>query len=564
MVRAMKLVNDPNLLAQLNGGGQEVTDPALLAQLNGDSASANKPQASQGMVNFVKNNPRIANAMAALNDNPIFNGLARAAGVIDAGAAETQRNLFNAPHDIVNAVSPKAASYLPTPLPKRDDYADFGVQNPSTMEKIAGTTFGSLPYLLAPGGGRTFAERARMAAIQGGGYGLTQTPNNPFAGGVGGTALGAVSEVIPPVLGAIGKGISAAGNKVLQPFKPQQYADEIIQNLGVGKTLENNSKSLAQDIKSAYETRLNEAKSLYDPVFNEVEGRPLASNAYQQLDDKILKNYNFDLNDLHTVFSENPTLRAAHELQSQLGSEIRQLAKNPAPDIATRNTMQAYKRAQDAVKSDMNDFLTTVDPSIRNQYQKASEHFATHVAPYRDNRNILKIATEDITNPRNLTTIFKNPEPEVQKILGDLPENAPYKILYQELGKTTATTKPESLVKAFEKLEDKGLGSYVTPELAKKMEKLGAKITRRDFATRGMGAIAGAFGAHLIPGAEMAPMVAEGLGALLGSSIAPNAMSVINRARPTMSAVSSNRLRNLYDISAKAAIANSLHYLGGQ
>lgn len=561
MVRAMKLVNDPNLLAQLNGAGQEVTDPALLAQLNGDSASANKPQASQGMVNFVKNNPRIANAMAALNDNPIFNGLARAAGVIDAGAAETQRNLFNAPRDIVNSISPKAASYLPTPLQKRDDYADFGAPNPSSVEKFAGTTFGALPYLLAPGGQKTFAERAGMAALQGGAYGLTQSPDDPFKGASMGMALGAGAESVPALLGAAKKGISGASNKLLQPFKPQQYADELIQNIGAGKTLENNSKSLAQDIKNAYETRLSEAKSLYDPVFNSVEGRPLASNAYQQLDDKILKNYNFDLNDLHSVFSENPTLRAAHELQSQLGSEIRQLAKNPAPDIATRNTMQAYKRAQDAVKSDMNDFLTTVNPSIRNQYQKASEHFATHVSPYRDNRNILKMATEDITNPRNLTTIFKNPEPEVQKILGDLPENAPYKILYQELGKTTATTKPESLVKAFEKLEDKGLGSYVTPELAEKMEKLGAKISRRNFATRGMGAIAGALGARLIPGAEAFPLIAEGAGALAGSTLAPRAMSVINRARPEMRATSSNRFRNLYDISAKAAIAN---LLGGQ
>lgn len=381
-------------------------------------------------------------------------------------------------------------------------------------------------------------------------------PDNRTGGATEGAALSAIADSIPGTFGLIGKGINA--------IRPQKFADDLVQNLGAGKSLENNAQSLAQDIQNAYTKRMQEGSQLYQPVFNQAGNSNLyqalenGAGKYQGLTDDILKNYDFDLKDLHNTFTNNPTFQNAHELKSQLGSAVRQLSKNPAPDQATRNTIQAYQRAKGAIDADMQGFLNNAHPDLGAQYQAANNYWATHVAPYRDSSQLLKIASGDVTNPRNISSLFKNPEPEIQKVLSDLPEGSNYKILYNELGKSGAISKPENLLKAYEKLDDKGLSSYVTPDLANKMDTLTSRVKNRDFAQRGVGFLGGALGARLIPGSEALPWVAEGIGGAIGATGAPKAMQAIQRALPQSTGNLTRGIGNAYNLTAKAALANLL------
>lgn len=76
--------------------------------------------------------------------------------------------------------------------------------------------------------------------------------------------INAAFELLPPAI----KGIGRAAKGVIEKAQPAKYAEEIMRMLGSGKTVEENSKDLAQSLKNSYEKRLKEAQSNYKPVLD--------------------------------------------------------------------------------------------------------------------------------------------------------------------------------------------------------------------------------------------------------------------------------------------------------
>jgi len=82
----------------------------------------------------------------------------------------------------------------------------------------------------------------------------------------------------------------------------------------------------------------------------------------------INKTYNSDLKLMHDKFLANPTFDNAHELQSQLGSEVRdfdkmraRLGKLPQTE---RNLQDTYKFARTNLQEDIDSFLTNKNPAF--------------------------------------------------------------------------------------------------------------------------------------------------------------------------------------------------------
>jgi|GEM_PF-5571768 len=591
----MTPITDPNVIAKLEGsGGQSlgkpVTDPNLISQLDG-----NMPQAS---------NPSLA---------------FRLTGDAAAGLADAGQGLHNF---LARAVTPILGKYAPAQT-NIDFGKTFGVNNPNLGDKLVQGAAQYAPYMLGgaevmPAGqavGSVPSLGARLANQMRTGYvfGSTQS-DNPVTGGVIGATLGAGSELAPTTFGAARSGIS----KLTRAIQPQKYAEQLMQNLGSGHTLEGNAQSLAQDIKGAFGNRVSQGQALYGPVFdaagnnsiydgvnqavvrqpvqnfksvndvidhiNDATGNDLETatdlkdylmqqhgfafpnnknlldffnsapvvinnGAYNALDDGIINSYDRNLTALHQRFTDNPTLQNAHNLQSQLGSSIRKLQANDAKgnlSVADRNTMQGYQAAQDAVRSDIDTYLTSQNPALANQYNLATANWAQNVTPYLENSKIAKIAKGDVTNPTAIANLFKNPEPEMQQIVSDIGPQANNKILYSELGKTQANLTPEKLTGLYNQLDKKGLASYVTPDLAQQFEQLGGKIAARNMAQT---AASGVLGAHFlgplgaIAGAA-GPTVFRKLGQIAPSVNLPLRDSLLNVLRagykPTTNAVQAN------------------------
>jgi hypothetical protein len=314
-------------------------------------------------------------------------------------------------------------------------------------------------------------------------------------------------------------------------------------------------------LQNAYENRVAEGNALYSPVFNSLgdksiyDGLNPALSSYQALENGLLKN-NRNLNSLNQQFTANPTLQNAHNLQSQLGTAIRKLQSSDAKgnlSVADRNTMQGYQAAQDALRSDINTFLTGQNPALANQYDKATANWAQNVTPYLENSKIAQIAKGDVTNPSAITNLFKNPEPEMQQIVSDIGSQANNKILYSVLGKTQSNLTPEKLTSAFNQLDNKGLSSYVTPELAQQFEQLASKTTARNMAQT---AGAGVLGAHFL----------GPLGAIAGAA-GPTVLRKLGQFAPSLNMSFSplmNALRMGYRPTVNAGAANLIDYRGGQ
>lgn len=559
----MTPVTDPNLIAQLEqnapvGGMTPVTDPALIAQLEGNS------------------NSPLLSAAKGQNEGNLPSQIYQAGGNAVLGAGDALRNLGV---DAYNLATGRNAQLAPSSAGQAYNVGNFlgntgaflgggegleAARAASEAVPYAGQVAKLLGGQGLPSAAKGFATAAKRA-LGTAGYGALTNPNDPSQGAATGAGLSLAADAIPGTAGLIGK--------ASQYFQPQKYAQQILDTLGNGQTLEGNAQSLAQRLQQAFQQRKGEGSGLFYPVFNSVRDRPLydginpSESNYPALDIDSL-NYDHNLKKLDKQFTANPTFENAHNLQSQLGSAIRKLQDTDSKgnlSVADRSTMQGYQDAQDALRNDMGSFLQQHDAltgdNLNDQYNNALGNWAENVAPYLDNPKITKIAKGAVTNPSAIASIFKNPEPDVQKIVSDMGPDAANKILYSELGKHQYHLTPEILQNAYNKLDNAGLNSYVTPSLAQQFDTLGKRIRDRDALQKGGGFLAGAGAGHLFGGA-LSP-ISELLGAGLGGVAIPRGMHLLQQMLPIekIGKALSTAGRVGYRPAAASVIANNT---GGQ
>lgn len=429
-----------------------------------------------------------------------------------------------------DVVRRNVANILPESL--RPGFRPVG--DPTRTSYKAGEGVGDLLSFLAAGEAGAGAE-----ALPGIGRGLESIPGwikriggstlfgtavdpNRLKGAERGALFGAGGEVIP----------AAAG--IAKYASPQRLTDSIMGYIKGGRSVEGNAKSLASDIKNSFEKRRGEASDIYNPLFDSVGDSSIygdivkSPQLYNNLDKSISDGYLPDIKKLHNEFIKNPTLQNAHDLQSQLGFEVRRLERQPVRSIADTRDMQNWRSARDSLQKDTDSFLNSQDKTgdLSKMYNDATEHYRNNVVPYLSNSGIAKIARGQVTNPKNITTLFKSPSEDVAKVVEDLGDEGRKKILYAELGKKIKMT-PEGLTSEISKLEPKGLSSYITPTLQNQLDKMPARIATKTALQRGAGLAAGL---ALAPKAiGIAPEILAGAG---GAALTPAIMNAIQRSVP--------------------------------
>jgi hypothetical protein len=403
---------------------------------------------------------------------------------------------------------------------------------------------------------------------------LTDKPINAIKPAGDDSLSGKTGEFVGSFLPLPGGGVasvesSAPGmiSRTVQAFQPQKVAENIMDTLSGGKNLEENAQSLAQDIQSAFKARKTEGNALYKPVFDAEGNNAITNENYTSLDKDVVDSYDRKLKNLHQNFVDNPTLQNAHDLQSQLGSSIRQLqtaVSKGTADISTRNALQGYQEAQNAIRNDINDYLTAKNPDLANQYQEATANWLQNVVPYTDNPKLAQIATGEITNPKNINNLFKNPEPEVQKIVDDLGTDAKNKILYSQIGKLNPKLTPDVLAQKLDPaaLDTQGLSSYLSPELQGQLNTLKSRINARNTLQRLVGGGSTYLGlSHLGINPEVAASVATGAGIYTPKVV--NALSSrINTAR--LNNAIQDLLKQGSPTAKKIALAEGINVAGSQ
>jgi hypothetical protein len=428
---------------------------------------------------------------------------------------------------------------------------------PAIAESLVGATnaLSKIPYaskvvnaLTSPMGQRAAGSAA---------YGASQDTDNPLAGAVEGgvTSLGADALLN----GVVGKTINA----IKKPFSASSKAEELLNDLSEGRSVEENSKAFAQKIKTAYEKAEAENDKLYKPVFDLTKNEKINehlgpfNSKYETLDKAIFnEDYDRKLTRLHQKFMEEPNLKNAHELQSQLGYAIRDYKKSKASgnmSTADRNVMQAYQEARNSLKTDINNYLANKDPIIQKKYNAATQDYLENVVPYLSDSKISQIVNGEIKNPGILKTIFKNPEPEIQKIVSDIGESANKNILYDELGRIKNVT-PEKLINSINNIGTTGLESYITPDIESQFGKLGDTVKNKHLAKILGGAAAGYGLGHLAPFGLASELAGLGAGGALAAApitsnflrkVLPENKNALNEKMPRLDENTKNAIRAL-------------------
>lgn len=398
-------------------------------------------------------------------------------------------------------------------------------------------------------------------------YGAANSPNDRGTGAGESAALSTGLDLLP-------KGATAVVNG-LKNFSPTNYAQGIIQSLGGGNSLSDNAQSLARELQNAYQLNLGEGRGLYGSSFNSVSSSPLynkvvpkdptifgasaptgnLTGAYPNLPPSIFNNYTTKLQEMHNNFLQNPTFQNAHELQSQLGSTSRKLENSSNQDMANLNSIDQLQGARNALKGDINSYLQSQNPEAAATYNAATQHWLNNVVPYTENKKLGDIATGEITNPnpQTIANLFKNPEPEVSKVVGDLPADAINRILYARLGQVTPSSSPKNLLDAYNSLDQSGLSSYITPSLSNQMQSLANRIRMANTAKVAGGALLGGLaGLHFNPESALlglglggAAGLARGVGSKIQESL-PNLGNVLSKIHPS----------NVYPLAQTFALAN--------
>lgn len=457
---------------------------------------------------------------------------------IAAGLGQLGQNILNESHREWETVAPFIGKHIPQP--NYDISQKLGLPG-TTADKLVQGIVGTAPTLFTPAGELGLVGKGIEAIPKIGGF-----LSGALSKGIGPALVGAATSESPTEGALSGLAIGAGGQaikeapKLIESLRPQKHAENLLETLGKNKSLEENAKSIAKDISEKYKENKNISGENYGLVFdtNGLGNRELSIQRNEKdariFPKEIVNTFDNKLEDLYRDFVKNPTVKNAHDLQSQFGSSIRKLQKldnQGKLTLADKKVLGKYARAQDYLKDALQNTLGVAELEhnipYRDLYNQANQYYLNNVVPYKETTSLSKIATGKVKNPRNISTVFKNPEENIEKVLGHLGDEFKNKILYSELGKYS---EPEKIISASKKLDEKGLNTYLNPEISKQLDLLAQKIKNKNIAKTIGGGLGGAVVGHFLP-IPMAKELAPIAGAFLGSPFLQKALSTFGPKR---------------------------------
>lgn len=234
--------------------------------------------------------------------------------------------------------------------------------------------------------GREGALPGALRRMAGGAVGgAAENPGDRLGGAEKGAALSGAFEGLP----IAGKGLSGISEYIV----PKKFASRLVGSM-----------------KETYDDLMKEANQWYGPVkkrfgnYHIIRGNP--SQTFPALVPNVKPYLGYDVKQMIDKYLARPTFSNAHELQSQLGTELRETT---GTDAASRSAMQAVRAARNALKKDMDSFLSQRSQHMADRYKAASEIFQEDVAPFRV-KPIMKLIKSGDTgiSPKKLEDTLRN------------------------------------------------------------------------------------------------------------------------------------------------------------
>jgi len=298
-------------------------------------------------------------------------------------------------------------------------------------------------------------------------------------------------------LGKLGlRGLSSVGSKLapsISRFTGKEASEKsgnIINDLLGGHNLNEYHEPILGKVRQNYASNIESGSKEYNEIkeLANREGYKGQSQLSRALGEKNAKSINDSV--LHKLekldidkgsslstavenFKRNPSFKAAHELQSELGKEGASKIKSLDSGDASlgRSLMSARK---DLISDIEKTFEKNKDIDLLNRYKAATNHWYEKVRPYLENNTIKNIVTKkgiQEINPTNLDTLLSKADESVEHVLSELPQEYKNLIIAKKLspaieesGLYGRQVDPTKLVKKFNSLKNTPYKKFMTPE----------------------------------------------------------------------------------------------------
>jgi hypothetical protein len=272
------------------------------------------PQSTSATINATPNYAQSILGGASQSQLPLIGNLGNAVNA-GLGALQSERNFGQ---DIYSTFAPQTAAAHPIPqLPQSSGtaydigkiggniglYLAGGAGLDAARGLVAAATLPIASDVAGWLGGSAATPTIARNALGAGAYGAVTNPQNKAESAALGFGLGGAAGAIPAAAPAI--------QKISDIFNPQKYASQLLNYMGNGASnVAENAKSLATDIKTAYNAQVAPLAQGFQDIRNQVGDKPI----YQAIPTRASSGNNFNniddvidyVNDSHGANVEDP------------------------------------------------------------------------------------------------------------------------------------------------------------------------------------------------------------------------------------------------------------------
>ena len=262
----------------------------------------------------------------------------------------------------------------------------------------------------------------------------------------------------------------------------------------------NFTKNKLEAIKSDYQAARVAERAQYQPVMNRYGDSPIDLKKNNQFIDAF-KEYSDDLgtnvNKMQKKYIKEPTIQNAHNLQSQMFSEIKTLSKNKMPDALTLDRLNALKTTRNALNEDLIGSLKSMDENAADMYNLGRAIHREKVSPNFSSPTLANIVEGEVNeiSPGSLSRSISN---VIKK--GGMPAEHSLRNHLAELD--NAISRGRALQIAIPTLTGAAVGEYASPGFGGLLSGAGAGL-----GFGGLGSIASKLGGPTIAGITHEPWI---------------------------------------------------------
>jgi hypothetical protein len=187
-------------------------------------------------------------------------------------------------------------------------------------------------------------------------------------GGLLGTGAGLGLGALGSAFKFAGKGKKLIRNKqelkelesLLRENIPEIKTNEIMGKLTGGRGFEEMTKDFLPKLGRVYKNAIGESRKRYGEIFKEIGDDIIPIKDFDQLIQKNKKYLPLKSREIINNYISNPTFKNAHRVQSQIGSDLNRLMKNPS-DMAGQDAMHVLEKIQNETSKNMFDYVNSTN-----------------------------------------------------------------------------------------------------------------------------------------------------------------------------------------------------------